>query len=187
MRMFLRKPALPRDPLPVTMAAVRMGERELQIGFLEPALTGILAAKPGLSGSAFIAVTSEERAEQVRRACADAGVLADILTGPLNALPLDEGSIDVAIAHASDPAIATMDDATRDRAFRECGRVLRAGGRLIVVTVKPEGGLAGLFRRHPAVELSPEQILSSLRNGGFHAARLLAERDGYRFFEGLKA
>jgi SAM-dependent methyltransferase len=186
MRIFLRKPALPRDPLPVTMAAVRMGERELQIGFLDAALTGVLAAKPGLSGSAFIAVTDDAHAERARRACADAGVLADVLTGPLDALPLDEGTIDVTIAHASDPAIVSMDAGARERALRECRRVLRAGGRLIVVTVVAEAGLASLFRRQPSVELTAEQILASLKNAGFHASRLLAEREGYRFFEGLK-
>lgn len=187
MRMFLRKPTLSRDPLAVTMAGVRMGERVLQIGFRDPRLTGILAAKPGLSGNAIIAVSDDDHAERARRACADAGVLADVLSGPLDALPLEDASVDVAIAHASDPAILSMDDATRDRVFGDCYRVLRTGGRLIVVTALPEGGVGALFRRQPSAEPAPDRILSSFQHGGFRAARLLAEREGYRFFEGLKA
>src|SRR5262249_52918341 len=62
MRMFLRKPVQSRDPLPVTMAGVRMGERILQVGFHDPQLTAVLAAKPGLSGSVAIAVSDEEHA-----------------------------------------------------------------------------------------------------------------------------
>jgi hypothetical protein len=187
MRMFLRKPTLSRDPLAVTMAGVRMGERVLQIGFRDAQLTAILAAKPGLSGNAIIAVTDAEHAEQVRHACADAGVLADVLTGPLDALAIDDATIDVGIVHASDPAIVALDDATRTRVFVDCYRVLRTGGRLIVVTATHEGGVSALFRRQPASETAPEQILSSFEQGGFRAARLLAEREGYRFFEGLKA
>jgi SAM-dependent methyltransferase len=187
MRMFLRKPTLSRDPLAVTMAGVRMGERVLQIGFRDPQLTGVLAAKPGLSGNAIIAVTDADRAERVQRACADAGILADVLTGPLDALPIEDASVDVAIVHASDTSIATMDDVARDRVFAGCYRVLRTGGRLIVVTAMPEGGVGALFRRQPPPEPAAERILSSFHHGGFRAARLLAEREGYRFFEGVKA
>jgi hypothetical protein len=186
MRMFLRKPAMPRDPLPVTMAGVRMGERILQVGFYDPQLTAVLAAKPGLSGNVAIAVNDTDHAERARRACADAGVLADVLAGPLDAIALEGGSIDVAIVHGSDPAIATMDDGLRERAFRECGRVLRTGGRLIVVITVPHGGVTSLFRRQATVELSSDRVLGSLQVAGFRATRLLAEREGHRFFEGLK-
>jgi ubiquinone/menaquinone biosynthesis C-methylase UbiE len=185
--MFLRKPARQRDPLPVTMAGVRMGERLLQIGLADAALTGMLAARPGLSGNATIAVPDDEQAERARQVCAEAGVLADILTGPLDALALDENSVDVAIVHASDAAIAGLSDADRDRLFHEGHRVLRTGGRLIVMTAPHESGVTALFRRRPAApELASERILASLQQGGFRAARLLAERDGARFFEGLK-
>jgi predicted methyltransferase len=188
MRMFLRKPTLTRDPLAVTMAGVRMGERVLQIGFRDSQLTSVLAAKAGLSGSAIVAVTDAEHAERVRRACADAGVLADVLTGPLDALAIEDASVDVAIAHASDPAIVAMDDTTRTRVFADCYRVLRTGGRLIIVTALPESGVTALFRRRePSAEPAPDRILSSVQHAGFRAARLLAERERYRFFEGLKA
>jgi predicted methyltransferase len=186
MRMFLRKPAMTRDPLPVTMAGVRMGERILQVGFQDAQLTAVLAAKPGLSGNVTIAVSDSEHAGRARRACADAGVLADVLDGPLDAIALADSSIDVAIVHGSDPAIAMMDDGRRERVFRECGRALRMGGRLIVVTTVPQGGVASLFRRQTTAELSPDRVLASLQLAGFRAARLLAEREGHRFFEGLK-
>ena len=185
--MFLRKPARERDPLAVTMAGLRMGERTLQIGISDAALTGVLAAKSGLSGNAAIAVPDDEHAERARRACADAGVLAEILTGPLDTLAIDDGSTDVAIVHGSDAAIAGMSDAERDRVFRECHRVLRIGGRLIVMSGGPDGGVTALFHRRTNLpSLSAEQALASYEHAGFRAARLLAEREGMRFLEGLK-
>jgi SAM-dependent methyltransferase len=94
----------------------------------------------------------------------------------------------VAIVQASDPAIAGMSDAARDRVFQECYRVLRSGGRLIVMTAAADSGVAALLRRRrPTIEVASERILASLEHGGFRASRLLAERAGARFFEGLKA
>ena len=50
------------EPLPVTMSAVRMGERVLQIGVDDPTIASAIAAKVGLSGNAAIAVTDERDA-----------------------------------------------------------------------------------------------------------------------------
>ena len=53
--MFLRKSRL--EPLPVTMSAVRMGERVLQVGIDDATIAAAIAAKVGLSGNAAIAAT----------------------------------------------------------------------------------------------------------------------------------
>jgi hypothetical protein len=50
--MFLRKTRI--EPLPVTMSAVRMGERVLQIGVDDPAVASAIAGKAGLSGNAIV-------------------------------------------------------------------------------------------------------------------------------------
>jgi hypothetical protein len=52
--MFLRQSSVGREPLAVAMSGVRMGERVLQIGMDTPAVTGLLGAKPGLSGESSI-------------------------------------------------------------------------------------------------------------------------------------
>ena len=70
--MFLRKSRI--EPLPVTMSAVRMGERVLQIGVDDPALASAIAAKVGLSGNAAIAVTDDRDAARAHGAAAHAGV-----------------------------------------------------------------------------------------------------------------
>jgi len=64
--MFLRKSRV--APLPVTMSAVRMGERVLQVGVDDPAVASAIAAKVGLSGHAALAVADERDAARARGA-----------------------------------------------------------------------------------------------------------------------
>ena len=50
------------------------------------------------------------------------------------------------------------------------------------------GGLRSLLRR-PAVEataVSAESTVAALEAAGFRPVRMLAEREGYRFIEGIK-
>ncbi|MGH9314074.1 MAG: hypothetical protein ACRD1S_12870, partial [Vicinamibacterales bacterium] len=63
-------------------------------------------------------------------------------------------------------------------------RVLRAGGRAVVVEPAPRGGLAALVRPQSDPQYSAEEWL---RSAGFKAVRVLAERDGQRFIEGVRA
>ena len=95
--MFLRKSRL--EPLPVTMSAVRMGERVLQIGVDDPTVTSAIAAKVGLSGNAAIAVTDDRESARAHGAAANAGVLVDVKVTPLAPLPFDNDAFDLVIVH----------------------------------------------------------------------------------------
>jgi len=90
MRMFLRKAAVERDPLPVTMSGVRMGELVLQIGINDPRIAGAIAVKAGLSGHAAVAVRDAEAAERARRGAVAAGALIDVqATAERGSFPLE--------------------------------------------------------------------------------------------------
>lgn len=171
--MFLRKTRI--EPLPVTMSAVRMGERVLQVGVDDPAVASAIAAKAGLSGSAAIVVADERDAARVQRATANAGILVDVKVTPLASLPFENESFDLVVVHAG-PGAST-------EALRECHRVVRHGGRVMTIEGGPATGLAAMFKtpRPPETE-----IVGALQSAGFRSARLLAEREGYRFAEGLK-
>ena len=186
--MFLRKPARERDPLAVTMSGVRMGERMLQIGIDDPALTGVLAAKTGLSGHAAIVVTNERDAERASRAAADASALADVHATALDGLPFESNSFDVIVIHSAKGLLDSLDSTTRSGAMAECRRVLRQGGRALVIESAGRGGLGSLLRpRQPAGPSSESGgTLDGLKAAGFAAVRQLAEREGLRFSEGLK-
>jgi ubiquinone/menaquinone biosynthesis C-methylase UbiE len=174
--MFLRKTRI--EPLPVTMSAVRMGERVLQIGVDDAAIAIAIAAKVGLSGNAAIAVTDERDAARAQRATANAGILVDVNVTPLDSLPFDSGAFDLVVVHARHGL------ASSHEAIREWHRVLRHGGRVMTIEGGPATGVAAMFKTQRAPE---GNVVAALEAGGFRPARLLAEREGYRFAEGIKS
>jgi SAM-dependent methyltransferase len=182
--MFLRKTKA-REPLPITMTAVRMGERLLQIGVDDPATTGAIAAKVGLSGTAAIAVADEDAAARARSGAAEAGALVDISVTRLEALPYPDASFDVVVIHGMKGAIGTAGGLSAG-AVREAWRILRQGGRGVVITPGPRSGLGALLR--PAVPETPEaSAAAALTAAGFRPVRVVGELEGFRFTEGLKA
>jgi len=190
MRRFLRKSNVEREPLPVTMTGVRMGERVLQIGLAEPRLASLLAAKPGLSGHSALVVHDERQAERARAVAAEAGLLIDVHIAPMHALPIPAGTFDVVIVHDAAAALAPLAASARTQAMAEGARVLRSGGRLIALEAGTASGLRGMLRRTPPTDPAYDAsggTSAVLEAAGFRAVRLLADRDGYRFIEALKA
>ena len=178
-----------REPLAITMTGVRMGERVLQIGLSDARLTAKLAAKPGLSGHAALVVSDERASERARSAAAESGLLIDVHVAPLHALPLGDRTFDVVIVHDAAPTLAALDAGTRAQAMAECHRVLRSGGRLVTLETGTRTGIAALLHRAPAVDErynAAGGTTAVLEAAGFKAVRLLADREGYRFIEGLK-
>lgn len=182
--MFFRKSSI--EPLPVTMSGVRMGERLLQIGVDDAKLIGRLASKVGLSGSAALVVDNEEDAARGRGAASSAGVHMDVVVTTDWSLPFESGSFDLIVVHSrsgwlggSGPWVLGL---------RQAHRVLREGGRIVVIESAPRSGLAGLIRRPVVNEsyASSGAAEGALRTEGFKPVRLLGEREGYRFTEGMK-
>jgi len=173
--MFLRKTRI--EPLPVTMSAVRMGERVLQIGVDDPAVASAIASKVGLSGNAALVVTDERDAARAESAMTNAGILVDVKITPLETLPFENDAFDLVIVHAAHGLTSSLE------AMRQWQRVVRRGGRVMVIEGGPATGLAAMFKtpRPPDTD-----AVSALEAAGFRPARLLAEREGYRFTEGIK-
>ena len=184
---FLRKSSL--EQLPVTMCGVRMGERVLQIGIDDPALAGTLAAKVGLSGQATIAVIDEATAARADTAAKKVGALLDIRVTPLNALPFGDESFDVIVVHGKSGLLSSLHDPTRVALLREGFRALRPGGRILIIEAGARNGFARLLRP-PRIDKQYDAAggaVAALTTAGFKAPRVLAEREGYRFTESLKA
>lgn len=184
--MFFRKARI--EALPVTMAGVRMGERLLQIGVDDAGLVAALASKVGLSGGAAHAVDNEDAAARVQAAAASAGVLVDLQVTPLRALPFAPASFDLAVIHSRSGLLASMAPGDRVGCLQAVHRALRAGGRVVVIESAPRQGLAGIFRGHAvnAHYAAAGGAEGALTAEGFRPVRLLGEREGYRFTEGLK-
>lgn len=181
--MFLRKTRT-REPLPITMTGVRMGERLLQIGLDDPAVAGAIAAKVGLSGAAAMAVGDEDTAARAKMAAAQSGALVDVNVTPLERLPYGDASFDVVVVHALRDPVGEPPGASLAR-LRDCVRVLRPGGRVVVISAGPKSGIGGLFRRSAPV--SGDGGIAALTAAGFRPVRVVGELEGYRFVEGLRA
>jgi len=171
------------EPMVVTMSAVRTGERLLQIGVDEPAHAGGIAAKVGIGGEAVMALPDTSTVGRTQAALRKEGVV-DTHVG-LDALPGGDGAYDVVVIHGVGGLLARAASDTRSALLRECTRVLRPRGRLVVIEAGPAVGLgARLSKPDPYVEGGG--AVPDLQAAGFHPVRVLGERDGYRFIEGLR-
>jgi ubiquinone/menaquinone biosynthesis C-methylase UbiE len=185
---FLRK-AKDTERLPIRMSGLRMGERLLQIGVDDATLVGEMAGKTGLSGSASVAVTDEAAAARARDGAARAGALIDLHVTRLEALPFDSDGFDIVIVHSVNGLLLSLTEQARSEpVLREARRVLRRGGRMIVIEAGPKSGLSGIISpyRPDARYEAAGGAVAALQAAGFKTARVLWEREGYRFTEGLK-
>ena len=185
--MFLRK-AKRREPVPVTMSGVRMGERLLQVGDADAAVAGAIAAKVGLSGSAAAVATDDAGAARARASAAEAGVLVDVHIAPFDRLPFADGAFDVVVVHGLDRLTSRLDQHALIAAAREWHRVVRQGGRVITIEAGTRSGLAALFRGSPpAPASSGSSATAVLESGGFRPVRNVGDLEGFKFSEGLKS
>jgi len=167
---------------PLAMIGVREGDDALQIGVDDASLATQIASAVGSKGHAAIAVSDPRQADRAQAFAERAGAIVDVHLAALDALPFQPDSFDLVVVHAGGVAV-DLDDLSGRAILCDIRRVLRSGGRVIIL----EGGARDLWRRLSRRRISPaESRLTALRAAGFTAARLLAEREGHRFFEAVK-
>lgn len=175
LRMLTRSRVRTMDPLHVSMTGVRMGERFMQIGCYDRALLAGLAAKVGLSGTAAVAAFDEAEAKRAGGVGAKIGALIETHRVEGRALPFDSDQFDMVVVDDTNGRFAAIADDLRADYLREAKRTMRQGGRIEI--------LEGLEARRP----QGYDMLRDLEAVGFKPVRLLAERDGFRFIEGLRS
>jgi len=181
---FRKAPAT--EPLPVTIAAVKLGHRFLAVGVRDPGLIAVLAGKAGLTGTACAVDEDEAAVKKAAASIEAAGVLVDATRAPWGMWPYDDGSFDVAVVRDLLPALTSFD---RSRCVSEMLRVLRPGGRALVIEPAPRGGsfgALGTILNRQTVDPKYRGPLRTLQDEGFAAVRELAERDGVLYVEGIK-
>jgi ubiquinone/menaquinone biosynthesis C-methylase UbiE len=180
----LKKTGGPRE-LELSMAGLKLGKSVLQVYGGDHDLITALAKVVGLSGQAYAVAETQRDAEAFERKAADAGVLVDIKVGELAALPYNDDWFDlVVIKHV----LGGLTQNDRVLCLQQALRVLKAGGRCLVVDPTMRGGLGAVLSRR---SLDPRYVESggaqrALKDEGFLGIRLLAERDGLTFVEGAK-
>jgi ubiquinone/menaquinone biosynthesis C-methylase UbiE len=179
MRLFRRG----EDPrtFSIAMVGVKMADRLLQLGAEDGSLVAALASKVGLTGRACIVDESDEGLARARAAAEREGVLLEYERSSYGSLPYDTGSFDVVVANG---VLRDAAPEARTSIARAIARVLRSGGRCLVVDHAKRGGLGGLLATPPRPDPSyqPEELLRAV---GFKAVRTLGEGNGRRFAEGV--
>ncbi len=180
----LRKGGGPRD-LETSMAGLKLGSNVLQVDGDDPGLIASLAGVVGLSGLACAVTPTGSKKEAFLRAAAKAGVLVEVKVAPVSNLPYDSDSFDLVVIKQALGALGQND---RVLCLQETFRVLRGGGRCLVIDAALRGGLGVIFSRQSFDRhyLADGGAQPALRQEGFLGVRLLADRDGFTFVEGAK-
>jgi ubiquinone/menaquinone biosynthesis C-methylase UbiE len=169
--------------LVVGMTGVKLGDRIVQIGCADGGRLAAIAAKVGLSGQAVAVVPDEAAAARVRKGAAQVGVLVELeIAAPIH-LPVESGVFDLAVIDDTGGLLATMSEDERTAAVREAHRVLRPGGRAMVIGAGRRRGLGAILPQASAPPFDPGPALGA---NGFNPARTLAEREGLVFVEAVK-
>jgi len=173
--------------LVVGMAGTKMGDRLVQIGCAHGGRLGAVAAKVGLSGRAVAIVPDNDDAARAQKGAESAGVLVDVQVAPPSALPLEDSAFDVAVVDDTGGLFGTMDTDIRARAVREIARVLRPGGRVVLIGAMPPSGIGAMLSRAAAPPfVSSGEAAKTLDANGFRSARIIGEREGLAFVEAMK-
>jgi ubiquinone/menaquinone biosynthesis C-methylase UbiE len=178
--------AAPTDPLAVTMTGVKLGDRLLVVGLDDLPLVAALATKAGLTGRAVILDADEQKLTKAQSSVEQEGALVERTHASWGEWPFENDSFDIVVFR---DRLTTMAPEDRGRSLREAHRVLRPGGRLIVIEGSPRGGFSGLMNRPRPVDpgyAANGGAAAVMKDAGFAGVRTLAERDGVLFVEGAR-
>ncbi len=162
---------------PQAVAAMQPGETVLDLGSGAGFDCFLAARKVGPTGRVIGVDLTDAMLEKARANATKAGLShVEFRKGDLEALPVDDGSVDVVISNC---VLNLVPD--KDRAFREIHRVLKPGGRLAVSDMAWETEPAAAVRRDLEAlvgciggALVLDDYMSRLRRAGF--ARVAVER-----------
>src|SRR3954470_24146917 len=135
----LRKSSI--ESLSVSMAGVKLGDRLLMVGCTDPILLAQLAGKTGLTGRALAVDEREGVAAAAETIATREGALGETSSAPWTSLPVESGSFDVAVVRDVLPHLPAH---RRAACIAEVGRVLRPGGRCLVIDGNVRKGLSAL-------------------------------------------
>jgi len=172
---------------PVALAELRAGETVLDLGSGAGFDCFLAAQRVGPTGKVIgVDMTPEMIAKA--RANAEKGGYTNVefREGDIEALPLEDGSVDTVISNC---VLNLVPD--KAQAFREMFRVLRPGGRLAVSDIVLLRELPEAIGNHPGVyasciggAIAKDEYLRLLRQAGFETVEVVDEIDAGELLTG---
>ena len=166
--------------LPLDLANIRPGERVLDVGCGTGDVTLAAARRVGPAGVAYGIDAALEMVDVARSKARRRGLPAQFMVEPVEALSFSDGSFDVVV---SSLMMHHLPGELRRRALAEIRRVLRPGGRVVIVDLQamsrsPRPWEPGwmVTRLHRLGTSSPVEVQASIKaratllnEAGFHA------------------
>jgi ubiquinone/menaquinone biosynthesis C-methylase UbiE len=177
---------LKSDPRPnqtaLAMIGAKPGQQILVLGARDGQLAAAIAGVTGLNGRTIVVDPSTESQARVDGAAAEAGVLVEFTQEPFLPLSSAPDLFDVVVLHQNlgEPGI------NRAALVNEAARVVRPGGRVIVIEGEAVSGFRALFQRPPQRALTGAAARDLLTAAGLRASRVLSETDGVTYVEAAR-
>lgn len=163
------------------MIGAKAGGSVVVIGATDPAVAAEVALVTGLNGRTLVIVPRGIAPAVVLKAATEAGALVDIETSDLASLAVADGAFDIAVIADADA------DTNLDGVIREAARVVRSGGRVVVIKGRRVTGFRKLLSGSVSdASSTDDRIVSLLTGSGLRGARLLGQAEGVSYFEGTK-
>ena len=165
------------------MIGAKAGDRVVIAGAGDPNLAAEVARVTGLNGQTTVVDPHEHGRAAVEAAAANAGALVEFEAAPFARLPIETGLGDVVVVQTP---LSGATESDRSSLIQEALRVLRPGGRVVIIDgTRPTGLFAALKSKSP--RLAANVILDLLQAGGARAYRQLADADGVAYYEARKS
>ena len=157
----------------VKAARLKNGEAVLDVGCGTGDLTLRAARRVGAEGRVSGIDASPDMVKIARRKAAKKGRDIDFRVAPIEDLPFADGEFDAAL---SSFMIHHLPDDLKVSGLAEVRRVLKPGGRIVLVDLKPAKGIVGFVSHLIGFRLPDdyaEQLTSTIREAGFEDIEVL--------------
>ena len=153
----------------VELAALGAGEKVLDVGCGTGSLAVALKVPAGPTGSVHGIDASQEMIEVARRNASRAGADVNFQVGLAEAIPFPNGTFDLVVSQL---AIHHLPDDLKQPAFGEMHRVLKSGGRCLIVDFEPPKSVLGrliarMFLGSEMMRVNVKEYRVLLENAGF--------------------
>lgn len=151
-------------------AAIQPGQQVLDVGCGTGTLALVASTLAGPAGKVFGIDPSPEMIDVARRKANKTDLGADFRVGLIQDIPFSDGQFDVALSSLMFHHLA--DDDTKRRGLAEMRRVLKPGGRCLIIDFDASGGpiphrLMRYFRGIRVTDNAGQNIADMLQAAGF--------------------